>query len=871
MPLITEGTLGLGRTWSSARMVPGRHPLYALLSALEAGLDFDAEASFRSNISEEPTSLGRLLRKKLGKDRGKVIFIDQFEELVTISDPDEANLVGALITQIAVGIPGVKLLATVRGDFLTRVAKVPTLGAEIEEAVFLLRPMSPDSMRRAIVGPAGLRAVSFTPEDVIDDLVDEGIRGSLPLLQFALAELWEVRDLEQRMITRTALEQIGGVTGALARHADDMLARLLPTQRIAAKRLLMRLVTIEETRASLPEDELIAGDDAVRTALEALVTGRLVVARETDDGTIYEIAHEALIGGWNTLHQWLDQERENREIRRRLEIAARDWDRLARSSEVLWSAQQLGEAAGLDDASLAPRERAFVAASWSGHRRRLWRRRLALLSVPILAVLTYVGLQIQAGMELERKIDEHVANATATIGEAKTDFVKLESLRQQAFRAYENQEMSKGEAFWQQALDLEPSVNSKLKQSAQELETALRLNFEREDAVDLLADTLYERARFFDLKFESSPRDEMLERMQLYDRGGVRLAKWSAPALVQVKTSDPAVATLFRYESDANGYTIPGAPKALGTTPVAGLDVEPGSYLLTLEAEGHVPVRYPMYLHRGEEVELDLWIPEVGEIPAGFIYIPPGKSFYGSPGDEGMRKNFFNAVPAHQVEVDGYLIGQHEVTFGDWLTYLDAIPAEIRVGQLPNVTADPYRPGFKIEQLEDGSWQATVTIEQSQSIARAGERIVYPKREDDPQDWLKLPVVGISQVQGEAYFDWLDKSQKLVGARMCTEKEFERAARGADARLYTSGNLLLPGDANFDRTHHQNSGELGLDEVGSYPRSRSPFLVDDLAGNAWEITHSSQGAPKYVARGGGFSMPLLASLAINREPTQAQN
>ena len=73
---------------------------------------------------------------------------------------------------------------------------------------------------------------------------------------------------------------MGGVEGALARAADAVLERLLPAERAAARRLLMRMVTADGTRARRPEPELLAGDDAARAALEALVRGRLVIASQ---------------------------------------------------------------------------------------------------------------------------------------------------------------------------------------------------------------------------------------------------------------------------------------------------------------------------------------------------------------------------------------------------------------------------------------------------------------------------------------------------------------------------------------------------------------------------------------------------------------
>jgi hypothetical protein len=110
--------------------------------------------------------------------------------------------------------------------------------------------------------------------------------GGLPLLQFALAQLWEARDRARGLISSAALQGIGGLEGALARHADEVIAGMLPDERRAARRILLRLTTVEKTRAIRLGEELAASPEA-KGALDALVRGRLVVVRDSDRGTAY--------------------------------------------------------------------------------------------------------------------------------------------------------------------------------------------------------------------------------------------------------------------------------------------------------------------------------------------------------------------------------------------------------------------------------------------------------------------------------------------------------------------------------------------------------------------------------------------------------
>ena len=138
------------------------------------------------------------------------------------------------------------------------------------------------------------------------------------------------------------------------------------------------------------------------------------------------------------------------------------------------------------------------------------------------------------------------------------------------------------------------------------------------------------------------------------------------------------------------------------------------------------------------------------------------------------------------------------------------------------------------------------------------------------QNWLTMPVVGVSPLDMGAYMRWLAATGRVPRARFCTDGEWERSARGADERAYPNSPLrLAPQDANIDATYGRIPGAFGPDEVGRHPESSSPFGVDDMAGNVWEIVERDGASGSFVARGGGWYHAFMSARLTNVEPAEA--
>ncbi|HYV44750.1 MAG TPA: serine/threonine-protein kinase, partial [Myxococcaceae bacterium] len=415
LPRVATGAIAGGRPLAVRLLAPGRRPLRALAAAFATALP-PAEAELLSGPAADPRQTGQCVRAACERLGGALVFVDQLEELITLAGPGEAAAFTRVLGEL-VSPPGpARLLLAVRGDFLARVASLPGLGDEAERAVYFLRPMTPQGLREAIAGPARAGGVAFESDALVQDLVDFAARGSgeLPLLSFALAALWERRDVPGARITRAALDEVGGVAGLLSRHADGVVAQLTPVQQRAARRMLISLVTAEDTRGERTEEDLEVASEDARVALRALVDGRLLQARSAAGRVSYQIAHDALIQRWPRLRQWLDDDIGHRAVRQRLEAASAEWDRLHRPRGLLWQGEQLQETRPLDPGVLGTLERAFLSES---RRRTRLQRRLRWLAAA-LAVLVppalYGGFRLQSYLADARWVDARLQAARAS-------------------------------------------------------------------------------------------------------------------------------------------------------------------------------------------------------------------------------------------------------------------------------------------------------------------------------------------------------------------------------------------------------------------------------------------------------------------------
>ena len=456
IPTLRAGGLPGSERWLAVDMYPGSYPFDELSVALLA-VAVDPPENLVAALTADDRGLARVVKQLLpGDDAQLLLVIDQFEELFSLTH--DVGVRRAFLDSLAVLADDargrVRTILTLRADFLDRPLEHHGLGDLVRAGLVSVAAPSRDDLAQAVAAPARAVGAQFEPglvARIVGDVIDQP--GGLPLLQYALTELFVRRD--GLTLTQQAYDDAGGVRGALGRRAEELFVALPGGQQALARQILLRLVTVDEdvgeTRRRAHRTELVgltADRSAVDDVLQRYGAHRLLTYDHdpvTRSSTV-EVAHEALLIEWGRLRRWIADRRDDLLVRRRLATETAEWLASDRGDGFLVGGgrlETLARFAETSDLAMHPDEREFVAASQARQvalARQRRRQRVvvtgAVLGVVLLA-MTLIGITVvQRGRDAVREAIDHAASlATASRSAQQTDADLAVLLAQEAVRA----------------------------------------------------------------------------------------------------------------------------------------------------------------------------------------------------------------------------------------------------------------------------------------------------------------------------------------------------------------------------------------------------------------------------------------------------
>jgi hypothetical protein len=350
-------TQGLdGRTgWRIVSVRPGTEPARSLMVAL---LGWEGQAPADLPTPERwLDGLTALLEASCSEDRPLLLLFDQVEEMFTLCrDEQQRQAVAQALARMAQRPGGnARMIVGMRSDYMGSAVTLPELG-ELIKRPWVLRPPGAEEVRAIVARPAEVYGYRFQgPIPGGDKVREQGLlerilsdpllsgggsaqggaeqartSAPLPLLEFALERLWlQAVDRGSQEFSHDDYDRMGGLSGAIARHADEMF-QALPvrfqgrpgdSQRLA-EFVFTSVVSTEGTRRPRARQELEeeSGDNAAvtRDLIDHLVGERLLTIRNDPKDLsrgLVDIAHESLIKRWGKLQEWLNSDVQERQLR----------------------------------------------------------------------------------------------------------------------------------------------------------------------------------------------------------------------------------------------------------------------------------------------------------------------------------------------------------------------------------------------------------------------------------------------------------------------------------------------------------------------------------------------------------------------------
>ncbi len=341
--------------WLWLRMTPGGvgdNPFMALAVELKAkaGVHGIEAREIAEKLAAKPDALAAMIPQLLsGKPKWAelLLFIDQFEELVTVVAECYRAPFAQMLSQ-AVAAGRFRVVATLRADFYHQMIPVdPALVSLLQNGSYPLGAPDGVSLYEMIARPAERAGLQFEGDLAHRIVKDTGTEpGALALVAYLLDELYQRQERRaDRRLTTGDYEELGGVAGAIGKRAEQAFGQLSPEAQEALPLVFLRLVKVDPkdgtaTRRRALLEEIVPSAPQAELVRE-LTKARLLVTDKQEKRPTLEVAHEALLRSWERLAGWIKLTREDQLLRDQVKEAADEWNRKQRKQEYRWPDERL--------------------------------------------------------------------------------------------------------------------------------------------------------------------------------------------------------------------------------------------------------------------------------------------------------------------------------------------------------------------------------------------------------------------------------------------------------------------------------------------------------------------------------------------------
>lgn len=433
LPAIHKGLIPGSGDWFITEMTPSAQPMVELASAL-LSVAKEPQPGLVDELMAHEHGLAEAVQRLLPTNDGDLFLaIDQFEETFTLvaNETERAHFLNSLTHAVTVPNSRLRVVITMRADFYDRPLLYPAFGELIRKRTEIILPLNTTEMEQAIVGPADRQGMRFEPGLVSAIVADVNQQpGSLPLLQFALTELFERR--EGYNLTLAAYQDSGGVLGSLARRAEDIYNQLDAPSQEAARQMFLRLVSLgegtEDTKRRAHQAEILAAASSNRQTIQQVIDLFLKYRLLTADNEpqtrapTLEVAHESLIRVWGRLRTWLDENRDDLRLHQRLATATGEWLKSGKDNSFLASGARLAQFEALTTSKALPltdEERNYLEESIAARQRAANRLRLFVAGLVIFSIVALALAFLAYQGQITAQIEKNRADEQASISRAR--------------------------------------------------------------------------------------------------------------------------------------------------------------------------------------------------------------------------------------------------------------------------------------------------------------------------------------------------------------------------------------------------------------------------------------------------------------------